>query len=164
VAATIDAREILLKALTKLTDETRAALKEDNRRFDQLNGKKERLDNEHKRLEERIERGDGENGTLVHAVLEPERPDMEPLTPPPVETLTPPPNPSEDDDDENLYSPPRPASGKSGNNIRVASDASLQGQSPIKKRRLENHDEFAAFADGGALGGLDPDVEAMLNG
>jgi regulator of Ty1 transposition protein 103 len=182
VAATIDARQILLSALAKLTAETKASLKEDEGRLAEFASKKSRLETYKQDIEDRIQRGeDGGNGVGNGAGdegMEPLRPDAEPLTPPAIESLTPPGEPENDDEyapPVASVSPPDYSTSEAGmnifakviaSNVRSASDSSLSGQLPAKRRKLDvkSEDEFAAFAgDQGALGELDPEVEAMLS-
>ena len=149
VAESIEARRALLAALEKVMVDTRKALAADEDQTEQLSEKRTTLTNEKTQLEDMIVRGMS-SGTAD--AFEPPRPDTEPLTPPAIESLTP-------------VGSPRPDGGLGyGGGIKHANDENGYTKPVAKKRRLNASDEFAAFADGDALGAIDPDVAALLAG
>lgn len=185
VAQCVKARKDLIGELEKLLNANNEALAADEKQYAELTNRKAETEEKRREVELAIMRGlpaheaSRSPGNGASASPEPERPEVEALTPPPVEALTPPtpeaftPPPAHDDppaplptdaDGAGLASSqgfqPSPASG-----IEMLSTLASQYQSmPVsangsnKRRRLDGDD----FPDFGGDDGIDADVAEML--
>lgn len=123
VAESIKTRQDLIDGLEKLLATNRAALDSDKAQISELQERRQATEQKKRDVEDAIMRGvstsetpspatDGAtshvNGRRSTGSVEPERPKMEELTPPPTETLTPtdPPDFSHENDHVNTLSPP----------------------------------------------------------
>jgi regulator of Ty1 transposition protein 103 len=162
-----------MASLEALLADNKAALSREETRLSNLVTKKAAVEVQKRHVEDMIVRGSTSNGSAE--LYEPPRPDAEPLTPPPVESLTP-------------VSSPKPApvpnalepsasvpvlGGFPGFNAALPKaitepilgpaetvDASSAERSPKRRKIGVNDDDFVFNSD--ALGGIDPDVAAML--
>lgn len=166
VAECVKAREGLVTGLEKLLEAQRAALDEDKQSLVDIQTRKIEIEDKKQQVEVAIMQalGPSENGSGVEgtsgATAEPDRPEMEALTPPPiddshVEAITP---PTTDDG-------PQPAV-EAPSGIEMLSNLASSYQSlPIatnganKRRRVEDNEQLPNL---GADDGIDADVAAML--
>ncbi|KAL2670814.1 hypothetical protein Neosp_014616 [[Neocosmospora] mangrovei] len=170
VAECVKAREDLISGLEKLLGANRAALEQDKAAAAQLTSRKTEIEEKKHAVEVGIMRALGpadSNGTPgggegSGTPPEPDRPEMEALTPPPMEAFTPPPM-------EPFGAPTPEALTPEGNppaTMTAAEDEAPSYQSlPIstngsnKRRRVDDGDEFP---DLGGDDGIDADVAEML--
>ncbi|KAF7547820.1 hypothetical protein G7Z17_g7455 [Cylindrodendrum hubeiense] len=174
VAECVKAREGLLSGLEKLLNANRAALDEEKASQAQLLSRKSEIEEKKHQVELAIMRalgpaesngGLGEGGS-TSTPPEPDRPEMEALTPPAMEAFTP---PSMEDEPFEPVVPAEEASAEkqeSGDGIELLSNLASSYQSlPIsinganKRRRVDDGDEFP---DLGGDDGIDADVAEML--
>ena len=169
VAEGVRARRAVVEKLTKLLEEGRAAMKRDEEAVAGLKAKRGELERERGLAEDAIVRGleAAPAGVDVEAL----RPDMEPLTPPPVESLTPVGSPKA----MPAAAPEVPAAAPARGDVLLeiardmdkrgaagADGGASAGQPAAKRRRIDTHaDEFDGL-QGDVLGNIDPDVAAML--
>jgi len=169
VAEKVRARAALIAELEALVGSQRAQAARDDALLADLRARKAAAHDRKARVEHRILQS-------LAADAEPQRPQDEPLTPPPVESLTPADSPAAGAD--LLGGLPRPESaelGPASAAARTADEALHQvpvarspvnGEGPLsKKRRIGSqsvNDEEAAFASS-MMGDLDDDVAAMLD-
>ncbi|KAK1968241.1 DUF618-domain-containing protein [Colletotrichum eremochloae] len=185
VAECVKARKGLIGELEKLLGATQEALANDERQYSELTSRKMETEEKRREVEQAIMRGlpvheaSQSPGNGTSKTPEPERPEVEALTPPPVEAFTPPsvealtPPPALDEP-----AVPRHADadrGRSASNsgfqppaasgIEMLSALASQYQSiPVsanganKRRRLDGDD----FPDLGGDDGIDADVAEML--
>ncbi|KAK7419997.1 hypothetical protein QQX98_003003 [Neonectria punicea] len=174
VAECVKAREGLISGLEKLLDANRAALEEDKTTAAQLLSRKSEVEEKKHQVELAIMRalGPAENngepgaGGSTNTPPEPDRPEMEALTPPVMEAFTP---PSMDDEPFDYVAPAEESSADkqvSGGGIEMLSNLASSYQSlPIstnganKRRRVDDGDDFP---DLGGDDGIDADVAEML--
>ncbi|KAI4143739.1 MAG: hypothetical protein LQ341_002828 [Variospora aurantia] len=201
VAESIKTRQDLLEGLDQLLATNRAALEDEKTQLSQLQERREAMEKRKREVEDAIMRGvstaetpspatDGEaisyvNGRSTSSV-EPERPKMEELTPPPTETLTPTDTPGVGNKEpmqdpqplhhptttafpsQQQHSPSHPTSTNPlpsflPQDPRHAAHFSSNSGSgaPAKKRKLDV--EFEGFGAGeDAMDGLDEDVAELL--
>lgn len=180
VAESIKARKVLIEGLERLLATNKIALEAEEHQFAELAERRETIDNKKHEVEDSIMRGFSTTSPAVGTptntfdssttptdpVPEPERPDMEALTPPAFEAISPQSPLSYEDRSQVLLPTQVPAAGSDllaslagsyGTN-RVTSN----GSNSAKKRKLDT-DEFGDFG-GDAMDDLDPDVAAMLRG
>lgn len=195
VTGSVRARRGLIDALEKLLDENRAALGADEEQLETLSGRKSEIEQKKQDVETSIMQGlsikpearnSPEEGPARSVTpTEPDRPEMEALTPPSVkgepnrpemEALTPPSVKDEpelpEDDDMSPFAQPAveqdPAAQQNqAPGIEMLSNLASQYQSlPVvtngsnKRRRLGSDDEDHGM--GGDDDGIDPDVAEML--
>ena len=201
VNESIKARKALLGAMEKLVETNKAALAKEESQQYELTSRKATIEAKKREVEDGIMRGLSSEdapqtmgspardtmmngkGTPHHesASIEPERPQPEELTPPPVESFTPVGSPRPEaqivvpsdaapqrqvDADARgpLSLPPFQAAATRGTagiapSIRAHS-GSPGGAGPAKKRRLD--DDYAGFGSGDAMADLDDDVAELL--
>ncbi|OLN97489.1 UPF0400 protein [Colletotrichum chlorophyti] len=191
VAECVKARKDLIEELEKLLSATQEALANDERQYAELTSRKALTEDKRREVEHAIMRGlpaheaSQSSGNGTSASPEPERPEIEALTPPPVEAFTPPsvealtppqmrdessvrdeppaPHHAEDERARSASSQGFQAPPASG--IEMLSALASQYQSmpvsangPNKRRRLDGDD----FPDLGGDDGIDADVAEML--
>lgn len=169
IGESITTREILVAGLEKMLREQRVALKTDNIALSQLSARKEEIEAKKQQVELAIMRalgsadsnGSPSNGDEGNMEQEPDRPEMEALTPPVMEEFTPPPLETE------IFS----QSGDTGTQERLQKEhegaqmtteshplsAAITGSK--KRRRVDDSGEFPDLADDD---GIDADVAEML--
>lgn len=170
VAECVKAREGLISGLERLLDANRAALEQDKSSASQLASRKTEIEEKKHQVEVAIMRalgpsdsngtpGEGENSPTP----EPNRPEMEALTPPPMEAFTPPPMES--------FTPPSaealdiPAPVAAAEQQPAQDEATTYHSLPIssngsnKRRRVDNDDDFPDLEGDD---GIDADVAEML--
>lgn len=180
VAQCVKAREGLVSALEKLLDIQQAALEIEKKDSADLLRRKIEIEDKKQQVEVGIMRaldpaehnGPSGEGGSISPPAEPDRPEMEALTPPVMEALTPPPG------DDGSFTPPahvydsgpiaeaatNSGDGSSGR-LEVVPNLTSYQSLPIstngsnKRRRVEDPNEFP---DLGADDGLDADVAEML--
>ncbi len=208
VTESIKARTALVDALEKMLRSNRESLASEEAQLTEVTARKAAIEAKKRDVEDSIMRGlsgDLGNGSpAVDAIHEhteptrestsadPERPDIEELTPPPVETLTPtstpPPQPIQPaattttgadiiHEQPPNHTEPAPAVPRplvpAGAGSDLLSSLSMpfgrpQAGSPAtngsssKKRKIDQGEEFAGFGSGDAMDGLDDDVAEML--
>lgn len=175
VAARVKARETLVTGLEKLLEANRAELEKDQEAATKLSSRKTEIEEKKQQVEIAIMRALGPaegNGSSTEAgsaspTQEPDRPEMEALTPPAMEALTPP--------AMEAFTPPpaveeplvlqEPTTDSNGQDSAHDLDTVVPPQSvPIstngsnKRRRVDVGD----FPDLGGDDGIDEDVAAML--
>jgi regulator of Ty1 transposition protein 103 len=186
VAESISARKALIEGLEKIVETNRAQLAKDKEIYLNLTGRKTLTEAKKREVEDSIMRGmstsvenspvngsPGDRGRSESTAAEPERPDYEALTPPPVESLTPvgSPNPNtaaepvkrehEVEDNPNVHDILATMSGVS--RVRSASTQAINGG--VKRRKMSHGaEDFAVSLGGidGGLGDLDEDVAELL--
>ncbi|KAJ9221983.1 hypothetical protein DTO271D3_4915 [Paecilomyces variotii] len=178
VSEIIKSRQSLINGLEKLLDTNRSALAKEQSVMAQLSERKAETETKKREVEDGIMRGlsadsspVAQNGDASVGESEPPRPEIEALTPPPVEALTPvgSPKPEAHDQSENQpfmslgnesqgsddgsstlppsFVPSNPQSGSPSN-----------GVSSKKRKVTHGEDDYAAFAGGD----LDADVAELL--
>ena len=211
VSESIKARRALIEGLEKVLETNRTALASDESQHIELVSRKTTTEAKKREVEDGIMRGlsadsspnvhgNGSPGTeaprssstLAREVTsaEPERPDIEELTPPPVESLTPVGSPSAEQvptvttttgadlihEQQLNHTEPPPAVHAPLIPATAGSDllSSLsmphprpQSSNPVngigaKRRRLDQGDEFAGFGSADAMADLDEDVAELL--
>jgi regulator of Ty1 transposition protein 103 len=178
VADCMKARAGLVSGLEKLLESNRAALEFDRQTLSKISTRKSEIEEKKQQVEMGIMQalGSSENqaspveGGSVSPPAEPDRPEMEALTPPAVEAFTPPPvealtPPGEKPSAETHEAPSDEKAGATG--IEMLSNVASSYQSlPVtsngsnKRRRV---DDSGDFPDLGGDDGIDADVAAMLN-
>ncbi|KAF2834958.1 DUF618-domain-containing protein [Patellaria atrata CBS 101060] len=187
VAESIKARQALIAGLETLLENNRAQLLQDNAQKDDLSVRKASIEAKKREVEDGIMRGLSAEPTPLTSHTsatpeEPERPNVETLTPPPFESLTPIGSPSAQalsfTDTPSAYTTSKepPAAVQAPLQIPgadlLSSLAVVRGRSeelgngvPVasaKRRKISAAgDEFAEF-EGDAMDGLDADVAEML--
>ena len=212
VTESIKARKTLLEAMEKLVESNKAALAQEESQHYELVSRKTTMEAKKREIEDGIMRGasaeegspataspgDGHGvgeaivngkGTPQHdsTSSEPERPQPEELTPPPVESFTPTGSPQAEttllpsdaapqrQPDADTRGPPiapptfppsapansiTPDTRATTSFVRAHSGSPGSGGGPAKKRRLD--DEYAGFGSGDAMADLDDDVAELL--
>ncbi|KAH8671893.1 RNA polymerase II-binding domain-containing protein [Tricladium varicosporioides] len=190
VAESIKARKVLIEGLEKLLDANRVALAADEKQYELLSSRKQEIDNKKRDVEDSIMRGfatnsnpgtpagpgDGSPGGASHSPItpapEPDRPEVEALTPPgypqPPQTE---PVPELDLDSANgsvsaAHTIPSPQPPVVGADLLSSLSSPYARSGPgaggiIKKRKLNVVDDFPDLG-GDAMDGLDADVAEML--
>lgn len=175
VTESVKARKGLIDALEKLLDENKSELAADEEQLEQLTGRKNEIEQKKQDVETSIMQGlstkpeaqkSPEEGPAASVTPpEPDRPEMEALTPPSVQED---PELPEEDTKESF---PRPTSQDSANQatapgIEMLSNLASQYQSlPVvtngsnKRRRLDGDEEVAGL---GGDDGIDAEVAEML--
>lgn len=177
VAESIKARKLLIEGLEKILDTNRASLAADEAQVAELSNRRIEIDNKKRDVEENIMRGfstssnpgtptlaensPGTQHSPVTPAPEPDRPEVEALTPPgyPKAAVTEP--VSELQLDYSSFQPPQTAPGSD----LLSSLSTGYGRSPpggIKKRKLNSGDDFPDLGGEDAMDGLDADVAEML--
>lgn len=181
VAESIKARKLLIEGLEKILDTNRVALAAEEVQISELSNRRVEIDNKKRDVEENIMRGfntnsnpstptvaEGSPGTQHSPVTpapEPDRPEVEALTPPgyPKPVVTEPVTEFElntsNGNNHTQYQPPPTAPGSD-----LLSSLTGYGRSPpggVKKRKLNSGDDFPDLG-GDAMDGLDADVAEML--
>lgn len=164
----VRARELLVSGLEKLLETSRAALEKDQEVAIQLGKRKREIEAKKQQVEMGIMQALGStdnNGSPVEGGSaspppEPNRPEMEALTPPAVEAFTPPEHTNDPSEQVGTVQEPD-ASG-----IEMLSDAATSYQSipastngSNKRRRIEDSGDFPDLGDNN---GIDTDVAAAL--
>ena len=165
VSQCMKARQALIESLETLLQDNKTSLAKDEAQLSELAHRKGTLQSEQRDVEYKIQRGISSGSeTAVNNDYEPPRPDAEPLTPPPVESLTPIGSPKGLGGFDAMPAFGASTGGGIESRVRGADTSELEEQPLVKRRRLHENpvDEFAAFAEGDALGGIDPDVAAIL--
>jgi len=203
VAESIKARQGLIEGLEKILASNKAALLAEEKDLSEFKSRRVAIESRKSEVEDNIMRGlSAESSPVIPitagGLTEPPRPEIEALTPPPVESITPigTPPPAFGLDDahadgsgSNISYPERlSAGGQQSSNLSDAAfpsdshrpdlkaptlqeyapprDDNLNGNAlpPMKKRKLASQagEDFAEFANGNAMEGLDDDVAAML--
>lgn len=186
VAESIKARKLLIESLEKLLTTNKAALEAEEAEVAELTRRKEAIDNKKRDVEDSIMRGftaspvsgtpnQEDSTTPTEPVPEPERPEVEALTPPAFEAFSPhspsmheevpqftAPQPAAESDLLASLKGPESYSNDTERNISAyGNDREYSnGGGSIKKRKLDG-DEFEAMG-GDAMDDLDPDVAALL--
>ncbi len=171
VAECVKAREGLISGLEQMLNEHKSALEADMASMSQLSNRKDEIEQKKQQVELAIMRALGPsegnaspaNGEEANSPQEPDRPEMEALTPPTmeVEALTPVDMPSTQAEDEG-----ESADAKSENESESADHLpsgshtfAISANGSNKRRRVDDSDDFP---DLGADDGIDADVADML--
>jgi regulator of Ty1 transposition protein 103 len=195
VSESIKARRDLLGGLEKLLETNRTALAQEESRHQELTSRKTTVETKKRDVEDVIMRGLSADPSAAHAqgaegvndaenghrgVKEPERPQVEELTPPPMENFTPvgSPFPGDGEDDEfdqpaavqalvnQATIPAIPAGLDLLSSLSVPAAHSYGKDSTnggmLKKRKLDDETNFVNYAGGNDLDDLDADVEELL--
>jgi regulator of Ty1 transposition protein 103 len=174
VSASMKARQTLMASLEALLADNKSALSREETQLSNLVTKKAAVDSQKRHVEDMIVRGSASNGS--NDIYDPPRPDAEPLTPPPVESLTPVDSPKPVAAVPSIIEPstsvpmigsfpgitgtlPEPITEPIPEPLATA-DGHLAEPAPKRRKIGGNDDEFVFNSD--ALGGIDPDVAAML--
>ncbi|CZR69951.1 probable RTT103 Regulator of Ty1 Transposition [Phialocephala subalpina] len=185
VAESIKARKLLIEGLEKILDTNRASLAADEAQISELSNRRTEIDNKKRDVEENIMRGfatnsnpstpvgvtenspgNGAQHSPVTPAPEPDRPEVEALTPPgyPQPPVTEPIPEYELNNGNSHVSYQQSAPAPPGSDL-LSSLSTSYGRSPsaasggsIKKRKLNDND----FPDLGGDDGLDADVAEML--
>jgi regulator of Ty1 transposition protein 103 len=187
VAESVKARKALIEGLEKILETNRTQLAKDEETYLNLSSRKTSTEAKKREVEDGIMRGmsvSAENspangspvdrGRSESMVAEPERPDYEALTPPPIESLTPVGSPKlnpvaepvkhehEVEDNPNVHEILATMSGVS--RVRPASVQGLNGTSAKRRKMSHSAEDFAVNIGGidGGLGDLDEDVAELL--
>jgi regulator of Ty1 transposition protein 103 len=187
VAESIKARRALVEGLEKIVETNRAQLAKDEEIYLNLTSRKTSTEAKKREVEDSIMRGmstsvenspvngsPGDRGKSESTAAEPERPDYEALTPPPVESLTPTGSPKssipaepvkrelEVEDNPNVHDILATMSGVS--RVRSASAQATNGGSVKRRKMSHGAEDFAVSLGGidGGLGDLDEDVAELL--
>lgn len=184
VAESIKARQLLIQGLEKILDTNRAFLATEQAQVAELSNRRVEIDNKKRDVEENIMRGfntnsnpgspvgvtEGSPGTHHSPVTpapEPDRPEVEALTPPgyPIPPVTEPvPEFELNTSNGNHHPQYQPPPSVPGSDL-LSSLSTGYGRSPsgatIKKRKLNAGDDFPDLG-GDAMDGLDADVAEML--
>ena len=162
-----------MASLEALLADNKAALTRQETQLSNLVTKKAAVEGQKRHVEDLIVRGSTSNGNAE--IYEPPRPNAEPLTPPPVESLTPvgSPKPAPVPDAIEPSASVPVLSGIPGFTAALpkpitepilapaeAGDGPSAERSPKRRKIGVNDDDFVFNSD--ALGGIDPDVAAML--
>jgi regulator of Ty1 transposition protein 103 len=190
VAESIKARNLLIEGLEKILETNRDALKAEEKQLSELSSRKTEIDNKKKDVEDSIMRGfasnsnpstpagagDGSPGphhSPVTPAPEPDRPEVEALTPPgypqplatqPVPDFNLSPGNGKDNGTSHIQQSPVPRAPSAGLDL-LSSLSTSYARTPsnsagsAKKRKL--NDEFPDLG-GDAMDGLDADVAEML--
>ncbi|KAF2398030.1 hypothetical protein EJ06DRAFT_532396 [Trichodelitschia bisporula] len=189
VAESIKARRALLDGLERLVHQQKESLQRDEAKAAEIAVQATNAEEKRREIENSIMRG----LSAEHPGLEePERPDTEPLTPPPVESLTPVGTPKGFvtttgadvvQEQPNTFFEPAPppynelpdsfvpgigayvSNGGVGQGRHLSPESNGASVEPEGKRRKihsANTDELDAFADDTSMGEIDADVEEML--
>ncbi|KAI1001400.1 hypothetical protein K3495_g6798 [Podosphaera aphanis] len=186
VAESIKARKQLIDGLVKILDTNRTALAEEEIQILEISARKTEIDNKKREVEEAIMRGFGSNSSpsspkgegspvAYHSPVtpapEPDRPEVEPLSPPRFpQSAIESPIPGSNTNDIGFKSTPQP--NVVINSQTIGSDllSSLSTAAPFngapslgsgKKRKLNPNDEFPDLGDD-VMNELDEEVTAML--
>ncbi|KAI9723300.1 MAG: hypothetical protein M1812_001183 [Candelaria pacifica] len=209
VTESIKARTALVDTLEKMLRSNRENLVREEAQLTEVTGRKATIEAKKREVEDSIMRGlsgDFGNGspavdatpeqhlesTRESASADPDRPHIEELTPPPVETLTPtgtpPPQPIEptittttgadviheqppNHTEPAPVAPPPLVPAGAGSDLlsslsmpfgRPHAGSPNTNGSGAKKRKIDQREEFAGFGSGDAMDGLDDDVAEML--
>lgn len=190
VAESIKARTQLIEGLEKLLTINRAALIEEQTQLDDIGTRRSSIDAKKREVEDSIMRGFASNsnpGTpggvgngsdtvqTPGTPAEPDRPEVEALTPPAYEAFTPEPEDNgfgspgpvgvQQYNQQPKYTEPPAAPAHAGADLLSSLSTTYPnpvstGENPLKKRKL-NDGDFPDFGGDGDLG-LDADVEEML--
>jgi regulator of Ty1 transposition protein 103 len=187
VAESIKARKALIEGLEKIIQTNRTQLAKDEETYLNLSSRKTSTEAKKREVEDNIMRGmsnsaenspangsPGDRGRPENTAAEPERPDFEALTPPPVEALTPVGSPKVNpvaepvrhdhqvEDHPNVHE--ILATMSSVSRVRPASGHGLNGTSAKKRKMSHGAEDFAVNLGGfdGGLGDLDEDVAELL--
>ncbi|KAG0647441.1 hypothetical protein D0Z07_6669 [Hyphodiscus hymeniophilus] len=183
VAESIKARQLLIEGLEKILDTNRNALIAEESQFDHISARRNEIDAKKREVEDNIMRGFNSNpstpagvggaspGSSVHQtpatpVEEPNRPEVEALTPPGFPRPPPrEPAPPLDLDAsinesaaESLVQIPAPTDFQIGYTGDAGYRPASMSSGSAKKRKLNNEDEYADLGEGD----LDADVAEML--
>ncbi|GAD95628.1 hypothetical protein NFIA_106020 [Paecilomyces variotii No. 5] len=177
VSEIIKSRQSLIDGLEKLLDTNRSALAKEQSLMTQLSERKAETEAKKREVEDGIMRGlsadsspVAHNGDPSAGESEPPRPEVEALTPPPVEALTPVGSPKPETQDQSgihpfmsLENDPHESDAGStlppglvSSNTQSGSDSN--GVSSKKRKVVHGEDDYAAFAGGD----LDADVAELL--
>ncbi|KAL1878075.1 hypothetical protein VTK73DRAFT_8126 [Phialemonium thermophilum] len=197
VAESVKARQALVAALEKVLSTHRQALQSDEEQQRELASRKESIEKKKQEVELEIMRNlsttedtkSPAERNLGSPAPEPDRPEVEALTPPPVEALTPPDVP--DNQLQEFYEPPAAPAPKDGSSLspappsvqspQIRADPVCQSSAPgiemlsnlasqypavpvsvngsNKRRRVDSDDDFP---DLGGDDGIEPDVAEIL--
>lgn len=189
VAESVKTRKELIAGLAKLLEENRMQLAKGEETYLNLSSRKTSTEAKKREVEDGIMRGmsasvenspaigdtgDGDRGRSESMAAEPERPDYEALTPPPIEALTPVASPKlnalldadilrpETEESMNVQDILATMSGVS--RTRTASGQGMNGASAKRRKISHGPEDFAVDLGGidGGLGDLDEDVAELL--
>ncbi|EPQ62076.1 Bgt-4897 [Blumeria graminis f. sp. tritici] len=184
VAESIKARQILIHGLEKILDTNRTALAAEEAQVAEIASRKVEIDNKKREVEEAIMRGLSSNSNPttpaadgaptvqslpVTTASEPDRPEIEPLSPPTFPHAT---DPLIADFKPDQVFPPEDYANLSLTPPAIGSDllsslstSNSYGLAPAigsaKKRKMESNEDFPDLG-GDVMDGLDDDVAAML--
>jgi regulator of Ty1 transposition protein 103 len=182
VAESIKARKLLIEGLEKILDTNRTTLAAEETQLAQLSNRRTEIDTKKRDVEDSIMRGfasnsnpgtpagngsPGSNQTPATPAAEPDRPEVEALTPPDFPPQSPrSPAPGLDLDAMQLRIPAQNSS-SAGSDLLTSLSTSYGGRptlaisGSVKKRKLNDNDDFPDLG-GDAMDGLDADVAEML--
>jgi regulator of Ty1 transposition protein 103 len=187
VAESVKARKALIEGLEKILETNRAQLAKDEETYLNLSSRKTSTEAKKREVEDGIMRGmstsaenspangsPGDRARPESMVAEPERPDYEALTPPPVESVSPVGSPKlnqvtepvkrehEVEDSPNVHDILATMSGVS--RVRPASAQGMNGIGAKRRKMSHGAEDFAVNLGGidGGLGDLDEDVAELL--
>lgn len=164
VAECVKARKELIGALERLLDTNKASLEAEEKQLAELEGRKATIDQKKQDVEMAIMRGLADqdpmnrDGQSASPVPEPDRPEVEALTPPPI-------------DESDRYEPEFDAAPEQQPTSGLDALSSLASQYPAvpvstnganganKKRKIDARDEIP---DLGNDDGIDPDIDEMI--
>ncbi|ROV91481.1 hypothetical protein VSDG_07172 [Cytospora chrysosperma] len=163
VAECVKARKELIGALERLLDTNKASLEAEEKQLAELEGRKAAIDQKKQDVEMAIMRGladqdpSNRDGQSASPVPEPDRPEIEALTPPPI-------------DESDRYEPEfdaAPAQQPTSGLDALSSLASQYSAVPVstnganganKKRKIDSGDEIPDLGNDG----IDPDIDDMI--
>ena len=169
VAECVKAREDLLSGLEKMLDQQKSALETDKVSMTQIASRKEEIEDKKQQVELAIMRtlgpaersGSPANGEEHNSHQEPDRPEMEALTPPSleVEPLTPEDAPPDQDEIKDESEDATPAAESAAQQETSSHAFPISANGSNKRRRVDDSDEFP---DLGTDDGIDADVADIL--
>ncbi|ROW15351.1 hypothetical protein VPNG_02353 [Cytospora leucostoma] len=178
VAECVKARKELIGALEKLLDTNKASLEVEEKQLADIEGKKTTIDQKKQDVEMAIMRGLADqdptkrDGQSASPVPEPDRPEVEALTPPPVDDSDKyEPEPAASFEDDEAQQPPfgeaqQPVSGLDAlsslasqySAVPLATNGANGANGANKKRKISATDEIPDLGNDG----IDPDIDEMI--
>jgi regulator of Ty1 transposition protein 103 len=169
VAECVKAREGLLSGLEKMLDQHKSALETDKAAMSRIASRKDEIEEKKQQIELAIMRtlgpaernGPPTNGEESNSHQEPDRPEMEALTPPSleVEPLTPDDAAPDQDEEKGQDENATPAEASAAQQETSSHAFAVSANGSNKRRRVDDSDEFP---DLGTDDGIDADVADML--